>query len=179
MGLRPASATLGARFERSALGEWLISVVVCVVVLVAVAWNLPDSHLRRGLVEALLPVAESTGLQQKWSMYGPDPIAALETLEVRVTMDDGSDRTWTLRRDDPAITSVTWYRWQKFKEQVIRDEDAVPAFARWAVRELTAPEERPVHVAVLVRRQPLRGPGDGRPTGVAVRTLYRSDVRTP
>lgn len=179
MGLRGALTALGIRFERSAFGECLISVLVCVVVLIAVAWNLPDSPVKHSLVKVLLPVAESTGLQQKWSMYGPDPISVLETVEVRVTMADGGDRTWTFRRDDPAITSLRWYRWQKFKEQVIRDKDAAPAFAQWVVQELTVRGEHPAHVAVLVRTQPLRAPGDDRPTDVAERTLYSSDVRTP
>lgn len=179
MGLRAALTALGVRFERCAVGECLISVLVCVVVLIAAAWNLPDSHLKRSLVKALFPVAESTGLQQKWSMYAPDPISVLEELEVRVTMDDGSDRMWTSRRDDPAITTFTWYRWQKLKEQLIRDKDAVPAFAQWVVRELAAPGEHPVHVAVLVRSQLLRPPGDDRPVDATVRTLYRSDVRAP
>ncbi|MDA2892637.1 hypothetical protein PDG61_17080 [Mycolicibacterium sp. BiH015] len=178
MGLRAALTALGVRFERSALGECLISVLVCVVVLIATVWNLPDSYLKRSLVKALLPVAESTGLQQQWSMYAPDPISVLEELEVRVTMAGGNDRTWTSRRDDPALTAFTWYRWQKLKEQLIRDKDAVPAFAQWVVHELAAPGERPVHVAVLVRSRPLLPPGDDRPTDVTVRTLYRSDVRT-
>lgn len=179
MSLRGALTALGIRFERSALGEYLISVLICVVVLIAAVWNLPDSYLKRSLVQALLPVAESTGLQQKWSMYAPDPISVLEELEVQVAMDDGSDRTWTSRRDDLAITAFTWYRWQKLKEQLIRDKDAVPVFAQWVVRELAAPGERPVFVAVLVRSQRLRPPGDDRPADVTVRTLYRSDVRAP
>ncbi|MDG4665957.1 hypothetical protein [Mycobacterium sp. 236(2023)] len=178
MTVRAALTALGVRFERSASGECLISVVASVVVLIGVAWNLPDSPVRRGLVEVLRPIAESTGLQQKWTMYGPDPISVLETLEVRVTLADDTERTWTSDRDDPAIASFQWYRWQKLKEQLIRDEDAVPDFARWAVGEVTAPGDRPVHVEVVVRSRPLRAPGDDRPTDVSVRTLYRSDLRT-
>jgi hypothetical protein len=179
MALRNALSALGVRFERSAAGEALISVLVCVVVLIAVAWNLPDSYLKRSLVEIFRPVAESTGLQQKWSMYAPDPISVLETLEVRVTFASGGPRTWTFRRGDPVIGSFTWYHWQKFKEQLIRNRDAVPEFAQWAVRQLTAPGDRPEHVEVLVRSEPLRPPGDDRPTDITVRTLYSADLRAP
>ena len=177
MAVRDVLSALGVRFERSAAGECLVSGLVCVVVLIAGAWNLPDSYLKRSLVEALRPVAESTGLQQKWSMYAPDPISVLETIEVRVTMADGGDRTWTFRPGDPVIASFRWYHWQKLKEQLIRNRDAVPEFAQWAVRELTAPEDRPAHVEVLVRSEPLRTPGDDRPTDITVRTLYSSDLR--
>jgi hypothetical protein len=179
MALRDALSALGVRFERSAAGEALISVLVCVVMLIAVAWNLPDSYLKRSLVEVLRPVAESTGLQQKWSMYAPDPISVLETLEVRVTFTRGGSRTWNFHRGDPVIGSFTWYHWQKLKEQLIRNRDAVPEFAQWAVRELTAPGDRPEHVEVLVRSEPLRPPGDDRPTDITVRTLYSADLRVP
>jgi hypothetical protein len=177
MALRDALSGLGVRFERSAAGECLISVFVCVVVLIAVAWNLPDSYIKRSLVETLRPVAESTGLQQKWSMYAPDPISALETVEVRVTMAGSGVRTWTFRRGDPVIASFNWYHWQKLKEQLIRNRDAVPDFAQWAVRELTAPGDRPEHVEVVVRSEQLRAPGDDRRTDITVRTLYSADLR--
>ena len=178
MAPRAALSALGVRFERSAAGECLISVLVCVVVLIGVAWNLPQSYLKRTLVEPLRPVAESTGLQQKWSMYAPDPIAERETLEVRVTMAGKGDRTWTVRPGDPVIASLRWYHWQKLKEQLIRNRDAIPEFAHWVIRELTEPGDRPEHVEVLVRSEPLRPPGDGRPTVSTERTLYISDVRT-
>lgn len=177
MALGAALSALGVRFERSAAGQSLISVLVCVVVLIGVAWNLPQSYLKRSLVEPLRPVAESTGLQQKWSMYAPDPISVRETLEVRVTMAGKGDRTWTFRPGDPVIASFRWYHWQKLKEQLIRNQDALPEFAQWVIREVSSPGDRPEHVEVLVRSEPLRAPGDDRPTVSTVRTLYISDVR--
>jgi hypothetical protein len=112
-------------------------------------------------------------------MYAPDPISVLETLEVRVTMAGSGHRTWTFHRGDPVIASFRWYHWQKLKEQLIRNRDALPEFAQWAVRELTAPGDRPEHVEVLVRSEPLRTPGDDRPTDITVRTLYSTDLRAP
>lgn len=178
MALGAALSALGVRFERSAVGECLISVLVCVVVLIAVAWNLPASYLKRSLIEPLRPVAESTGLQQKWSMYAPDPLSARETVEVRVTMTGQGDKTWTFQPGDPVIGSFRWYHWQKLKEQLIRKPEATPEFARWVVSELTAPGDRPEHVEVLLLSEALRPPGDDRPTASTVRTLYASDVRT-
>ena len=168
----------GVRFERSAAGECVISVLVCLVVLIGVVWNLPASYLQRSLVEPLRPVAESTGLQQKWNMYAPEPTSVRKTLEVRVTMAGRREKTWTFRPGDPVIGSFRWYRWQKLKEQLIRNPDAIPEFAHWAIRELTGPGDRPKHVEVLMRSEPLRPPGDDRPTVSTVQTLYVSDVRT-
>lgn len=177
MALGEALSALGVRFERSAAGEYVISVLVCVVVLIGVVWNLPPSYLKRSLVEPLRPVAESTGLQQKWSMYAPDPTSVRKTLEVRVTMAGQGDKTWTFRPGDPVIGSFRWYHWQKAKEQLIRNPDAIPEFAHWVIRELIVPGDRPEHVEVLLRSEPLRPPGDDRPTVSTVRTLYTSDVR--
>ncbi|WP_185976272.1 hypothetical protein [Mycolicibacterium sp. 018/SC-01/001] len=176
-GKQASSSTLGCRVERSPAGECLISVLVSVVVLIGIVWNLPASHLRERLVEPLQPIAESTGLQQKWSMYAPDPISVVETLEVRVEMAEGGVRTWTSERTHPAISSLQWYHWQKLKEQLIRNNAAMPDFVRWVVGELTSPGERPVRATVLVHREALQAPGAHRPGMVTVRTVYRSEVR--
>ncbi len=177
MRAKATPATLGLRFERSPAGECLISVGVCVAVLIGIVWNLPNSHLRQRLVEPLQPIAESTGLQQKWSMYAPDPISVVETLEVNVEMAGGGVRTWTSERTHPAVSSLRWYHWQKLKEQLIRNDAAVPDFVRWVVRELTSPGEHPVRATVLVRREAMQAPGEHRPGAVTVHKVYRTEVR--
>ena len=74
-------------------------------------------------------------------MYAPNPVRRLEVVEVHVTMADGSDRVWTLQRGDLVIGPFTWYRWQKLKEQLVR-EPADPGRVRavGGARARPAPE---------------------------------------
>lgn len=151
----------------------MISLVVALLILIGVAWNLPDSSLKRALVPTLRPVASATGMQSTWQMYAPDPISGLESVQVRVKMADGTQRVWTWQPGDKVLGPFTWYRWQKLKERVIREPSARPGLAHWVVRQVTSPAERPVHVAILFRNQQLPPPGGtGRVIPVKVETLY-------
>jgi hypothetical protein len=167
-----ALSSAGLRFERSRIGEVLISGLVIVVVLIGVVWNLPDSRIKRTSIPTLHPIAASVGLQQSWQMYAPEPISALETLEVRVTMADGSNRLWTWHRGDRLVGPFSWYRWQKLKEQAIRDPNSRAGIARWAVRKLTVPAENPVRVQMMFRNELLPAPGADGPRDVFEETLY-------
>ena len=163
---------LSKRFETSFLGEVVISVAVTAIVLIAVVWNLPDSEIRRSAIPTLTPLAASTGLEQVWSMYAPDPIQRTEILEVHVTMADGSDRLWTFQRGDYVGGPLFWYHWQKFKEQVIRQPGTRAGLADWAVHQLTRPDEHATRVQVVFRTIGLVAPGEETPPTTTVETLY-------
>jgi hypothetical protein len=167
-----ALSAIGLRFERSLVGEVLISGLVVVAILIGVVWNLPESQIKQTMTPTLRPIAAATGLQQSWRMYAPEPISALENIEVRVTMADGPDRVWTWSRGDRVIGPFAWYRWQKLKEQTIREPNSRAGIAHWALRELTTSAERPVRVQMLFRSQPLPAPGINALTPVTEQTLY-------
>src|SRR5882757_6161203 len=113
-------SAIGQRFEGSLMGQALISALVCVIVLVGVVWNMPDSEVKRTLTPTLQPIASAAALDQVWQMYAPDPISRLETVQVYVTMAGGADRMWTIHKGDLVIGPFAWYRWQKLKELTIR-----------------------------------------------------------
>ena len=164
------------RFESSLAGEVLISVFVAIVILVNVVWNLPRSEIERRAKPVLLPIASVTAASQSWAMYAPNPIQRLEMVTVRVTMSDGSTRVWTPTGDSRATTALVWYHWQKLKETVVRDKDIRAGVARWAVRELTRPDEHPVRVEMILDTENLPSPGDaGRPQR-ATETLYSESL---
>jgi hypothetical protein len=167
---------LSKKFERSLLGEVVISAVAATALLVAVVWNLPDSEIRRSAIPTLAPIAESTGLEQVWSMYAPDPIRRNEDLEVRVTMADGTDRVWTFDRSEHGGGPLFWNRWQKLKEQVVRIERLRPGLASWVIGELTTPEEHPARVQILMRATDLAVPGQHSPPAAIVETLYDREL---
>jgi hypothetical protein len=171
---RPQSEkpTIGQRFERSAAGEALISVLVLTAVLIGVVWNLPPSHIKAAMMPTLRPIALPTGLQQQWTMYGPDPISAREELEVRVSMADGPDRVWMFHKGDRVIGPFVWYHWQKLKEQLIREPHLAADFSHWVVREVTGPTERPTRVVVSSRLEFFPAPREAGTTSRTTTILH-------
>jgi len=169
----------GRRFEQSSTGRGVISVVIVLVVGIGIVWNLPDSQLKRAITPTLRPIASAAGLQQSWSMYAPEPISALESVQVRVRVADGPDRVWTWQRGDLVVGPFRWYHWQKLKEQLVRQPASRRGVARWAVRELTDPADRPTHVQMLLRTELLPPPGQEGPRKVTVKTLYDEALGRP
>jgi hypothetical protein len=170
---------LGRRFEQSSAGRATLSVVIVLVVGIGIVWNLPDSQLKRAIQPTLRPIASSAGLEQKWSMYAPEPISALESVQVRVRLADGPDRVWTWQRGDLVVGPFRWYHWQKLKEQLVRQPASRRGVARWAVRELTDPGDHPIHVQILLRTELLHPPGQPGPRTVSVKPLYDEALGRP
>ena len=166
---RPA---LSERFEKSFLGEVLISALVTTALIVAVVWNLPDSEIKSAAQPALNPLAVVSGTEQIWQMYAPDPIQRTEILEVHVTMADGSDRVWSFTQGDRLLGPFHWYHWQKLKEQAIREPGIRAGLAMWVVRHLTMPGDRAVHVQMLFRSKQLVAPGKANTAGFVTESLY-------
>ncbi|MDQ1729915.1 MAG: hypothetical protein QOK10_74 [Pseudonocardiales bacterium] len=158
------------------MGQALISALVCVIVLVGVVWNMPDSEVKRTLTPTLQPIASAMSLDQVWRMYAPEPISRLETVEVHVTMAGGADRMWTIHKGDLVIGPFAWYRWQKLKEQTIREAGTRASIAHWVVRELTNPSEHPIRVQMVFRTEDLPAPGKDGPRTTNVETLYNEDL---
>jgi len=152
-------AALRNRCERSTFGEAVISGLVTAALLIGVVWNMPDSEIKSAMQPGLEPIASAAGLDQRWQMYAPDPIRRLEFLDVHVTMADGTDRIWNVERGNLLFGQFVWYHWQKLKEQAIRQPEIRADFARWVVRDLTAPPERPIRVRIIFRAQDLPTPG--------------------
>ena len=124
----------------------------------------------------LRPVATATGTDQVWQMYAPNPVRRLEVVEVHVTTADGGDRVWTLRRSGLVIGPFSWYRWQKLKEQLVREPTIRAEFARWVVRELAPPPARPTFVEMTLRTSDMPAPGQSSSPAPTLETLYAEDL---
>ena len=154
----------------------MIGALIALILLIGIAWNLPASEIKNRLVPVLRPVATAAGADQVWKMYAPNPVRRLEVVEVHVTMADGSDRVWTLQRGDLVIGPFSWYRWQKLKEQLVREPAIRAEFARWVVRELAPPPNRPTFVEMTLRTTDMPPP-DGKSAPVTtLETLYAEDL---
>jgi hypothetical protein len=167
---------LSQRFEKTVAGEALISALVTAALMIAVVWNLPDSDIKRSAQPALAPLAVSSGTDQVWTMYAPDPIKRIEVLEIYVMMADGSDRMWSFNQGDRLIGQFHWYHWQKLKEQVIRQPNIRAGLALWVVRHLTRPGEQPHKVEMILRFEELLPPGKSGMPAIGKQTLYEQDL---
>lgn len=154
-----AASSSSRSIEGTDFGQAVISGLVSVILLIGVAWNLPDSDIKRRLTPVLEPVAQAAGLEQVWKMYAPDVIRQLEFTDVVVTMPDGSMRTWKAPSGDKVIGPFSWYHWQKLKESLLRDVSMRADFAHWVVRQLTSPAEHPTRVRIIERLQDIPPPG--------------------
>lgn len=155
------------RFEESRLGKRVISVLLLVALLICVAWNLPESPIKRAIQPVLEPVAVPTGLDQGWAMYAPDPTRRADTIEVQVKMADGQIRTWTSQPGQPGVG--WWDRWLVLRYNALLDANLRPQLARWVARQVTGPGERAVAVQMLLRSETLRPPADREDEGNANR----------
>lgn len=159
---------------RERAGEIAISVMVALLVSIAVVGSLPDSAIKNTAAPLLEPFTRTTGLDQSWGVFSPNPPRKLTEVEVHVIMSDGDDRVWRLDAD----RSLPGYRWRKLKEEVIRHKALRPGLARYVVREVTAPGERAVRVLMVVQTQTLPLAGEGEPKKVR-KLVFDQKVRTP
>jgi hypothetical protein len=169
-------STLQQRFEESRVGEVVISVVVAVVVVVSVAFNLPDSPIKRSVLPVVGPVAAATYLNQEWALFAPVVPTRTETIEVQVSMADGSIRVWTFHPGNPLTHAFSWVRWKRLTTFAVTKPEIRPGIARWAARQVTDPSDHPVHVAMVLRVQNLPPPAENANGASAAKTLYEEDL---
>jgi hypothetical protein len=156
---RAVLATAQERFERTPVGEVLISILVVVVVGSAVLWSSPDSAIRREAAPVVEPLVLTAGLDQQWYMFAPDPPRGQEAVEVRTVAADGTERSWTFPTGG-LVDQLTWYRWHKLKEQAVRNPDLRAGIARWAADRLLAEDDYPAEVSMVLTTSGLRPPGE-------------------
>jgi hypothetical protein len=162
-------------FEESRTGQILISGLVATIVLVGVAWNLPESPIKSSLAPLVKP-ATVVNLNQPWSVYAPSPKTRLETVEVHVTMADGAKRVWTLEPGTLVDRLFASSHWQRLMEYSVLNGDIRPGVSRWAARQVTGPSERAVHVAMILWTKPLSPPGEEASQATATKVLYEADL---
>jgi hypothetical protein len=169
-------STLQQRFEESRVGEVVISALVVMIVVVGVAWNLPDSPIKRSLLPIVGPVATAAYLNQEWALFAPKVPTRTETVEVHVTMADGGVRVWTVQPGDRVIGGFASTHWLRLMNLAVTKPEIRAGIARWAAREVTEPSERPIRVAMVLRVQNLPPPGEDARGATAMKILYQEDL---
>jgi hypothetical protein len=152
---------LQSRVESSRIGRAAISGFVVLTLVAIAAINLPSSALRADLLVAGQPYLNAIGLDQGWALFAPDPRREVIGLKAVVRYEDGTSATWTIPNDDPVVGTYRDYRWRKWMENVIMDENRGlwrPA-ALWAAREEARPDRREFDVTLVRLEASLRPPG--------------------
>lgn len=169
-------SSLQQRFEGSPIGQVVISAVVIAIIAVTVAFNLPDSPIKRAVAPVADRVATATYLNQQFALFAPDVPKRTETVEVQVLMDDGTVRVWTIPERDRATGGFAYARWMRLASLAVTKPEIRPGIARWAANEVAEPNERPVQVAMVLRVQNLPPPGENTRGATAMKVLYQEDL---
>ncbi|BBX00717.1 hypothetical protein MMOR_16530 [Mycolicibacterium moriokaense] len=169
-------SSLQERFEASPVGQVVISALVIAIIGVGVAFNLPESPIKRTLDPVVGPAATATYINQQYALFAPDVPKRTETVEVQVLMDDGTIRGWTMPDRDRAIGGFAYVRWLRLMNFAVTRPEIRPGIARWAAHEVAGPSERPVQVAMVLRVQNLPPPGENIRGATAMKVLYSEDL---
>jgi hypothetical protein len=158
-------------FSSSRISEGIANGFIALIVVIAVASNMPGGEIQRLLIPVVKPIAVATGLEQQWDMFAPNPPRRAKHLEVHVTLADGRIRVWTPPRSDGRVMGAS-HRWRKLSETLLTEERVRPQLAHWVVGEVTRPDERAVRVQIFVLTEDLAPPGASGPGPTGVQTLY-------
>lgn len=139
----------------------MISVGVIIALVAIIVINMPASQLRQKLSKYALPVVDSTGLNQDWSIFSqPRTLAAY--VDARIDYADGSATTTD-------ISTGRWfaayadYRWQKY-EEIIRPDSGRPYwrdYAEYVASKAPRHASPPIRVTLLRRYAYSNPPGPG------------------
>ena len=153
------------RLEDSTVGRVLISCFIAFLLFALFIWNMPASEIQRVSVPIVRPFIFSTGLDQVWSVFAPDPRFDTFSLTARIEYADGTTEMWEVpRRGEPLISPYRYYHWQKWSENVRLDaqESLWQPAAAWIART-NQDNGRPVRVTLIRNWVDTPAPGSGPP----------------
>ena len=150
----------------------MISGFILTALAIAVVWSMPDSAVKKTVAPVLAPIAATTGLEQSWKMFSPNPPRRVTDVVVIVALSTGEKRVWQFEPDRSVVNSFHWDRWRKMKEQLMNEKSIRRDFASWVVREITEPNERPVRVSIVQFSKSLPAPGTDGPIKKETALLY-------
>lgn len=143
-----------ARFERSRVGQALISYALLVFLVALLVQNLPESVVRRdlGTFETGL---HNGGYDQDWSVFSPDPRAQNLSVRATLTYPGGATATWQVPKGSPLTSAYRDYRWQKLQERLVVNDFAAlwEPTCRWLVDTKTRNGRHAVKVVLSRRTQ--------------------------
>ena len=142
------------RFERSAGGQVVISILVVLVLLTEVATHLPSgSAVHQAVSKPANQLIRILAAEQAWGVFAPNPRSSSLAIEATVTFADGSTARWELPQGSAVGANLRYYRWRKWLERARSDSHRSlwEPTARW-IASLYDDEVSPVVRVALIRR---------------------------
>lgn len=174
--------SLQQRFEESAFGRGILSVLIVITLVAIVAINLPQSQLRHDLLRPGQPFLNATGLDQNWALFAPDPRRIAIDVSAVVVFRQGKPAVWRFPHDGSVVGTYRDYRWRKWEENLINPANSIlwrPA-ALWAASSESMPGRIPKTVYVVERFAAIEPPGVTPSTGpVQQRIVYTLHLTSP
>jgi hypothetical protein len=161
------------RLEASDIGRMLISALLLFTLFGIAIWNLPGGQLQQRLLPVVRPYFQSTGLDQGWGVFAPDPRDITDYLYARLEYADGSETTWQYPLGNPVLATYRTFRWQKWSEHVTLDVPSLQApAAQWLQRTQIRNGQHPVVITLVERWASTPAPGDNTPLKWQEKVLY-------
>jgi len=158
---------LQQRIENTRVGRYLITAFLAVVLLSVLVTNLQTSEVKRVAGKYSDPVVNAFGLDQRWSMFAPNPRKETVAMDATVYYRDGSKKVWLPPKGRPVIGSLWDHRWVKLVENEIQDDQRDRLwrlFAEWIARDVGEKDgQKPIRVELTRRWYHLNAPGQKLP----------------
>ena len=157
---------LQERLEANPNGRAVITGLIIVALGAMIISNLPDSTLRRTALPIVRPFLDSTGLNQNWNLFAPNPRKSTIRLEARIQYADGTTSIWRTPISDQLVGQYRSFRWRKWASYVVSDtrRDLWRVSAIWIARIHARDGKVPVRVQLFKQSYtaPKLGSGDFR-----------------
>jgi hypothetical protein len=138
-----------AKFERTVVGRFIISVVVAVALVGVIVVNMPDSQIRADLSRYTLPVVNATGLNQNWGIFS-NPRTLSAYVDGRIDFADGSSSQVPISTSD-WFGAYASYRWQKYEEVIRLDSGSIywHDYAQYLATNARKHGRHPIRVTII------------------------------
>jgi hypothetical protein len=150
------------QFEAHPVGRIVISVFVVFTVAAILVSNLPSSRLKRLVAPVFRPYLNSSGLNQAWDAFAPNPRSTSYNLEGRILFRDGTRATWRPPRSDVVRHAYTTARWRRWANNVLDFKSLHGPTAAWLARTHARPGKEPQIIQLVKLSHPAHEPGSGR-----------------
>lgn len=151
------------RLESGPNGRAVLTGIIIVTLGAMMISNLPDSTLRRTALPIVKPLLDSTGLNQNWNLFAPNPRRSTLRLEARIRYADGTTTIWRTPISDALFGEYRAFRWRKWASYVVSDrqKDLRPVAAVWIARIHARDGKTPVRVELFKQWYYAPKPGSG------------------
>jgi hypothetical protein len=108
-------------FATHPMGRLLLSGLLVYTLAGVLLWNMPASELRSAALPFVRPWVMALGIDQRWTLFSPNPRGLSILVEARLRFADGSVEVVHPPLGGPLLGQYRGYRWKKWSERIRRD----------------------------------------------------------